>query len=117
MKRDLNHEFGDDNADDGERVQPHFTPVTVNGVTYTYKNKERYHALRGAGLCTICGRAPATTPYCAPCRALNNAAVKRRYNLKKAMGKCVTCGGKPTPGKVLCSKCYRYVPKRKRKHK
>jgi hypothetical protein len=115
MKRDLNHEFGDNNADDdGERVHPRYSPVTVNGVTYSYKNMDRYRALRGAGLCAMCGKSPATATYCDPCKALVKAGWKRRYELKKAMGKCTKCNTKAIPGTVLCTKHTTYVKKKRK---
>lgn len=116
MKKDLAHEFGDDlPGDDGERVNPrYYSPAIVNGVRYSYKNMGRYRALRGAGLCAMCGKSPATTSYCDPCNAIAKAGRKRRYELKKAMGKCTKCNTKARPGTTLCEKHTTYVKKEKK---
>ena len=88
------------------------------------KARERYAARKAAGICTLCGKAPAIPgkTLCEKCRLIsrgyakkanfmnpkryNAEASKARYEARKAAGLCVACGRFPAAdGLVNCREC------------
>jgi len=71
------------------------------------RSRKRDEARRAAGLCTACGKQPATdgASTCEPCREARRAADRALYASRRAAGLCGSCGGPTTDGGSRCVPC------------
>ena len=67
--------------------------------------RERLRERKAKGLCTKCGKNPAITAYCEPCKTAHDRWRAEHRQARKDAGMCVLCGNPSVSNGVSCAKC------------